>query len=69
MALSSSLLSLARLMALAPADAVALPAVIANAARKVGMAEAALVIECRANVALRDYLAGACRTAMAEVMA
>ena len=53
--------SLAASMKLEPAHAVALPAVVANAAGKVGMTEAALIAECFANEALRGYLAGICR--------
>lgn len=64
-----SLLSLSRLMALDPADAIALPTVITVASRKASMTEAAMIAEAMANDPLRAYLADACRKAIAEVAA
>jgi len=70
MALSSSaLLPLAQMMGLAPADAIALPTVMEVAARKSGMTQDRVMFECLGNVALRDYLANACRQAIAQVAA
>lgn len=70
MALSSSaLLPIAKMMALAPHEAIALPTTIEVASRKAGMSQDRLFHECLSNVALRDYLAGICRNAMAEVAA
>ena len=68
MALSSSaLLPLAQIMGLTHADAIALPTVIEDAARKASMTQDRIMHECLGNAALRDYLAGACRTAINEV--
>ena len=68
MALSSSaLLPLAQIMGLSAADAIALPTVMQVAAHKAGMTQDRIMHECLGNSALRDYLAGACRTAMVEV--
>lgn len=53
--------SLAALMGLDPLAAVALPTTIEVAARKAGMATAAMLAECEGNAALRDYLARICR--------
>lgn len=70
MALSSSaLLPLAKMMGLSPVDAIALPTVMTVAARKAGITEDFLMFQALDNVPLRDYLAGACRTAMTEVAA
>jgi hypothetical protein len=60
---TATLAALAHDMRLAPADAVALPAVIEVAARKVGMFEPAFLAEVKLNAPLRSYLANACRTA------
>jgi hypothetical protein len=70
MALSSSaLLPLAQMMGLEPADAIALPIVMEVAARKAGTTQDRVMFECFGNVALRDYLANACRHAIAQVAA
>lgn len=70
MALSSSaLLPLAKIMGLDASSAIALPTVMAVAARKAGMTEDRVMFEALDNVPLRDYLAGICRSAIAEVAA
>lgn len=70
MALSSSaLLPLAQMMGLTLADAIALPTVMAVASAKASITEDRLMFEALGNDALRDYLAAACRKAIAEVMA
>jgi hypothetical protein len=70
MALSSSaLLPLAQMMGLSPADAIALPTVMAVASHKANITEDFLMFQALDNVHLRDYLAWACRTAMNEVAA
>ena len=70
MALSSSaLLPLAQMMGLRPADAFALPTVMEVASRKACMTQDRMMHECLRNVALRDYLADACRLSAAEVAA
>lgn len=56
-------------MGLEPADAIALPTVIEVAARKVGMADDAMIAEAISNAPLRDYLAGICRTTISQVAA
>lgn len=66
---SSALKSLAQMMGLEPADAIALPTTIEVSARKVGMSKDQMVRECLSNEALRDYLAGICRNAISEVVA
>jgi hypothetical protein len=60
---TTTLAALAYDMGLAPADAVALPAVIEVSARKAGMFEAAFLAEVKANAPLRSYLASVCRCA------
>lgn len=70
MALSSSaLLPLAQIMGLSAGDAIVLPTVMGVAARKASMTEDRVMFEALGNVALRDYLANACRAAMREVAA
>lgn len=69
MAVSSfALLPLATMMDLLPHEGIALATVITVAARKTGLSEAAMVSEALSNGPLRDYLAGACRKAMTEVL-
>ena len=60
-----SLSLLASLMNLTASEAVALPAVSDVACAKAGMGRDELVHNCISNCALRDYLASACRTAVA----
>lgn len=68
MALSSSaLLPLALIMGLDASSVVALPCVMEVAARKAGMTQDRLMHEALNNAHLADYLASACRVAMAEV--
>jgi hypothetical protein len=62
----SSLVSLASQMQLAPVYAVALPAVVDNAAAKVGMDFETFVSKCRENAELRGYLAGVCETVVKQ---
>lgn len=57
-----TLARLADLMGLSARDTVALPTVIAVAAGKVRMAEAAFIAECAVNAPLRSYLAQVCAT-------
>lgn len=63
----TSLLLLSSLMNLTAAEAVALPTVADVACAKAGMGRDELVFRCIDNVALRDYLAAACRIAIKEV--
>jgi len=63
----TALLLLASLMNLTASEAVALPTVVEVACAKAGMGRDELVHRCIDNVALRDYLANACRVAIAEV--
>ena len=68
MALSSSaLLPLALIMGLDASSALALPTVMEVAANKAGITQDCLMHEALNNAALADYLASACRKAMAEV--
>ena len=53
--------SLAGLMALSPAHAVALPTVVEVAANKAGMSQTALIEACVDNAPLREYLAELCQ--------
>lgn len=70
MALSSSaLLPLAQIMGLDAIAAIALPTVMEVASRKAGYTQDRIFHEALSNAPLRDYLAGACRTAMNEVAA
>ncbi len=57
----NTLATLARKMMLTPAQAVALPETIAVAARKMSMAESAIVRACYDNPAVCEYLASICR--------
>lgn len=57
----TALLLLASLMNLTAAEAIALPTVVEVACAKAGMGRDELVHRCIDNVALRDYLANACR--------
>ena len=68
MALSSSaLLPLAQIMGLDPVSAIALPTVMQVAASKAKMTQDRVMHEALSNGPLRDYLASACRKAMAGV--
>lgn len=58
---TETLATLAQWMGLSPAAAVALPAVIETAARKVEKTESFIVQSCWTNGELRSYLAGICR--------
>lgn len=58
-----ALASLAHMMGLSPADAVALPTVITVAAGKVRMSEPDLIAEMIKNAPLRAYLAEVCTKA------
>jgi tRNA A-37 threonylcarbamoyl transferase component Bud32 len=70
MALSpSALLPLARIMGLCHSAAIALPVVMEVASRKSSMTQDRIMHEALNNAPLRDYLASACRKAMAEVAA
>lgn len=60
-----ALLLLASLMNLTALEAIALPTVVEVACDKAGMGRDELVHKCIGNVALRDYLANACRVAVA----
>ena len=62
-----ALLLLASLMNLTASEAIALPTVVDVACAKSGLGRDELVHRCIDNVALRDYLANACRVAMKEV--
>lgn len=55
------LVSLAALMGLTPAEAVALPTVVEVCARKSGMIEADFISNAAENAPLRDYMVGICR--------
>lgn len=63
----SSLTTLAQLMALSPADAIALPTVMDVASGRVGMTPNQLREEALVNEPLREYLAELCRNAIAEI--
>ena len=56
-----ALLLLASLMNLTASEAIALPTVVEVACAKAGMGRDELVHNCIGNVALREYLANACR--------
>mgnify|MGYP003423356045 FL=1 len=62
-----ALLLLASLMNLTASEAIALPTVVEVACAKTGVGRDELVHNCISNVALREYLANACRIAMKEV--
>lgn len=60
-----ALLLLASLINLTAIESVALPTVVEIACGKAGIGRDELVHNCIGNVALRDYLANACRVAVA----
>lgn len=61
----TSLVNLARKMMLTAKQTIALPTTITVAAGKVGMNEADMIAAALSNSALCQYLANACRVAMA----
>ena len=61
---SSALLPLAQIMGLDAASAIALPTVMKVSARKAGTTQDFIFHEALNNIALRDYLAGICRSVM-----
>lgn len=65
--LMTALLLLASLMNLTASEAIALPTVVDVACAKSGMGRDELVHRCIDNVALRDYLANACRIGAAAL--
>lgn len=58
-----AMVEMAALMGLSPDEAVALPAVVAGAARKVGMADYEILHHAVRNLALRRHLADVTRAA------
>lgn len=66
---TSALVSLAQVMGLEPAHAIALPTVIEVSASKVGMSQPALIAEALRNEPLRAYLAQICATVIDDKLA
>ena len=60
----SALLPLAQIMGLDAASAIALPTVMEVSARKAGTTQDLIFHEALNNAALREYLAGICRSVM-----